>query len=126
MNAADLTLMVDENFPAPATALLRQAGHRIMAVSELSAGVSDEAVLQLAITHHAWLVTFDLDFGELVFQRGMQAPRALVLLRETRFNPAEIAAVVAGMIAQLNTYDNKFVTWSRERVRVRPLPRSHQ
>jgi predicted nuclease of predicted toxin-antitoxin system len=121
---ANLTVVVDENFPAPATRLLRQAGHTIIAVSEVSAGISDEAVLQLANTHHAWLVTFDLDFGELVFQRGLLAPRALVILRESRFSPTDLADVVGSMLGQLAVYENKFVIWSRERIRTRPLPKA--
>lgn len=124
MDNSNLTVVVDENFPAPATRLLRQAGHVIVAVSEVSAGISDEAVLQLANIHNAWLVTFDLDFGELVFQRGLQAPRALILLRETRFSPTDLAGVVSTMLGQLAVYDNKFVIWSRERVRTRPLPQA--
>ena len=122
MDDANLNVVVDENFPAPATRLLRQAGHAIIAVSEVGAGISDEAVMQLANVHNAWLVTFDLDFGELIFQRALQAPRALILLRESRFSPTDLADVVGGMLEQLAVYDNKFVIWSRERVRTRPLP----
>jgi predicted nuclease of predicted toxin-antitoxin system len=122
MKPVRLTIVVDENFPAPSTLLLRQAGHDIVAISEVAAGISDEAVLQLANLHNAWLVTFDLDFGELIFQRAFQPPRALILLRESRFSPPDLAAVVIGMLGQLAIYDHKFVIWSRERIRTRPLP----
>lgn len=61
-----LALLLDENFPAPSTALLRAAGLDLEAISEIAPGLDDEAVLVRAVRDGRWLVTFDRDYGDLV------------------------------------------------------------
>ncbi len=117
-----MKLLVDENFPAPATEQLRKLDVQILSISENCPGISDEAVLKLAIAQDAWLVTFDLDFGELIFQRQLPAPRALIVLREAVFKPSDLVKALLDLIAQANTLENHFVIWTRERVRFRPFP----
>ena len=63
------TLLVNENFPVPALKLLRAQGVQAEAVQELMPGAPDTTVLAYAVAHGHWLVTFDRDYGELVFVR---------------------------------------------------------
>ena len=73
-------LLVNENFPAPATQTLRVAGADVLSVAERTPGASDEAVLALARAQECWLVTFEVGAGAVddvrvaVRERGAHAP----------------------------------------------------
>ena len=64
--------MADENFPRPALEALRNAGCEIFSVAEECPGISDEEVTVLCSDGKRILLTFDKDFGELIFRRGFQ------------------------------------------------------
>jgi predicted nuclease of predicted toxin-antitoxin system len=49
---------------------LRNDGHDVLYVAEMSPGIDDEEVLGAANEHDALLPTADKDFGELVFRLG--------------------------------------------------------
>jgi predicted nuclease of predicted toxin-antitoxin system len=68
-----MNLLADESVDGPIVARLRQEGHEIVYVAELSASITDEEVLQQANARAALLVTADKDFGELVFRQGRGA-----------------------------------------------------
>ena len=75
-------LIVNENFPAPAIRLLRANGVDVLAVQETMPAAPDEAVLAKAGETGRRLVTFDRDYGKLVFPRQCAPPRAILYLRQ--------------------------------------------
>ena len=56
-------LLADENVPAKAIEILRARGIDVVAIRELSPGIADEAVLDLAVAEVRILVSFDRDYG---------------------------------------------------------------
>lgn len=60
-------LLLNENFPAPSTSLLRQFGFDVLSVAEEFAGMKDADVLSIAVREGRWLITFDRDYGGLLF-----------------------------------------------------------
>jgi predicted nuclease of predicted toxin-antitoxin system len=84
-------LLVNENFPAPSVACLRVEGYDVVSVAESYAGMEDASVLSLAVREKRWLVTFDRDYGELIFARGLPPPPAVILLRVPSYRPADPA-----------------------------------
>lgn len=74
-------LLLDENYPHSAARGLAQAGHDVQSVAGLIPGVADLGVLALAREQQRILVTFDADFGDLVFQQGAEPPSCIVYLR---------------------------------------------
>ncbi len=87
-------LLLDENFPAPSVRLLKEAGLDVLSISESYSGIADPDVLALAVADERWLVTFDLDFGALLFSKKLTQPPAVLLLRVLRYKPDEPAAWV--------------------------------
>jgi predicted nuclease of predicted toxin-antitoxin system len=61
-------LLADEGVDAAIVARLRFDGHDLVYVAELSPGITDDAVLELANADERILMTADKDFGELVFR----------------------------------------------------------
>ncbi len=60
-----MNFVADEGLDRQIVERLRQDGHTVSYVAEMDAGISDEAVLQLANDQNALLLTSDKDFGEL-------------------------------------------------------------
>ena len=89
-----MQLLADENFPRPAPLALRVAGVDIEAVAETMPGVSDRDILQHAAATNRWLLTFDRDYGELVFLHAVPPPPASVYLRMGPYSPAWPAQAV--------------------------------
>jgi predicted nuclease of predicted toxin-antitoxin system len=115
-------LIVNENFPAPAVSILREAGVDVLAVQEAMAGASDEVVLQRAVQDGRWLVTFDRDYGELVFSRRARAPAAILYLRQEPVPFSRIADMVRTALAAPNEMIGNMVVIGQRTVRRRPLP----
>jgi predicted nuclease of predicted toxin-antitoxin system len=75
-----LKILADEGIDAPIVDRLREEGHQVIYVAELDPGVDDGTILDLARRQGALLLTFDKDFGELIF-RQRRAPSGVLLLR---------------------------------------------
>lgn len=63
-----MILLADESVEKQIVEQLRNDGHNVEYISEMSPGVSDNIVLQTAAEKKALLITSDKDFGELFFR----------------------------------------------------------
>jgi hypothetical protein len=73
--------LANENAPREAVLAARAAGFDVAWMVELQPGANDETVLSLAQQDNRVLITFDKDFGELVFHRGVSGSHGVILLR---------------------------------------------
>jgi predicted nuclease of predicted toxin-antitoxin system len=90
-------LLADENIDRPVVERLRQEGHSVLYVLEMTPGISDEQVIQRANQESALLLTADKDFGELVFRQGRMTP-GVVLIRLAGLSPQQKAELVVKAI----------------------------
>lgn len=65
-----MNLLADEGVDRAVVERLRQEGHDVVYVAELSPSVTDDEVLQQANDRGALLLTADKDFGGLVYRLG--------------------------------------------------------
>lgn len=89
-----MNLLADEGVDRAIVERLRNDGHDVLYVAELSPSITDEEVLQRANDRGALLVTADKDFGELVFRQARAHP-GVVLLRLAGLLNATKAEIVA-------------------------------
>lgn len=73
--------LADENFPASIAARLRNTGHDVKHVADEYAGIPDTKLLRIAVEEDRIILTFDRDFGELIFLRRVRGVRGIVLFR---------------------------------------------
>jgi predicted nuclease of predicted toxin-antitoxin system len=114
-------LLADENIPRPAVTALRAAGHDILAIQEDAPGAADEDVLAIARAQSRILLTFDLDMGQLVFERRLGAPAGIIVFREV---PPTLADTVQLITATRSPRPDVRKSFHRrhDRIRQRPLP----
>ena len=115
-----MKLLADEGVDAAIVALVREDGHDVVYVAELSPGITDEAVLELANGDERVLLTVDKDFGELVY-RLRKVAYGVLLVRLPGLAPAHKANAVLESIREHGSeMPGAFTVVSPGLVRIRP------
>jgi hypothetical protein len=76
-----MKFLANENFPLASVRLLRQKNLDVAAIAEDSPGDSDRKVLQRACQEERIILTFDRDYGELIFKHRSSLPAGVIYLR---------------------------------------------
>ena len=80
--------LANENFPRPSTILLRENGYIVKSIQEDYSGIDDVAVIKMAQEQNLIILTFDRDYGELIFKYAKDNPPSVVFFREKGSHPA--------------------------------------
>jgi predicted nuclease of predicted toxin-antitoxin system len=122
VNPGAIRLLANENFPGPAVRLLRERGVDVLWALESMSGADDSEVLARARAEGRWLLTYDRDYGELVFSCGLPSPRAVIYLRQEAYPPQRPADLVLELLARPEQVDGLFLVVTERSARVRHLP----
>ncbi len=90
-----------------------------MAVRDLNPGMTDSAILALAVQEQRLVITMDKDFGEMVFRS--QQPHAGVLLLRLADAPSHEKVLVVQRIfeSHLDALPGSFCVYQKGRLRIR-------
>ena len=116
-----MRLLANENFPGLAITSLRLRGHDVLWIREDSPGISDRAVLSRATAEGRILITFDKDFGELVFRLGLNAPSGIILFRIPPNSPSSVAQTAVTVLESRTDWAGHFSVVDENRVRMKRL-----
>jgi predicted nuclease of predicted toxin-antitoxin system len=117
-----MKFLADENFPLPSIWRLRAQGYDVASVILDSPGTSDEQVLERAVNEARCILTFDRDFGRLLFLSKLPAPIGIVYLRFQPANPDEPADLILLLLAtEQVSLEGKLTVLDRQNVRQRSL-----
>jgi predicted nuclease of predicted toxin-antitoxin system len=119
-----MKFLADENFPGPALEALRRAGWDISSIAVSSPGITDDEVVALCADQRRVLLTFDKDFGELVFRRGLSAATGVVLFRVIPKSPDESAAVALALVGGPSRPGGRLLRRHARSDRVRQMPQN--
>ena len=91
-------------------------------MAESSPGKTDDDVLAQAVTDDRVVLTFDLDFGDLVYRLGRRAA-GIVLLRFRSQSAAELLQTFVRHWPMIEKHAlGHFIVVSNSRLRIRPIP----
>ena len=117
-----MNFLANENIPLDSVHLLRRAGHRVFSILEEHPGMKDVDVLKKALRNKTIILTFDRDYGELIFRYPKLVPEGLVYFRFDPATPEMPAAVLLKIIKQKDIdLINHFTVIEEDRVRQRSL-----
>jgi len=112
--------LANENFPRPGIILLRENGFTVTSIQEDSPGISDNEIMKIALDLNLIILTFDSDYGELIFKYANDNPPAVVFFRE-KGNSPEFAgnALISLLENKILNFSNAFTVIEVNSVRQR-------
>ena len=117
-----MKLLADENVAGDVVSLLRQQGQDVAWIRQDSPGSADEDVLARSAREQRLLVTFDKDFGELVWRAGQDASAGVILFRISMSSSSEVASRVAAILDSRDDWSGQFSVVDDRRIRMIALP----
>jgi predicted nuclease of predicted toxin-antitoxin system len=118
-----MRFLANENFPRTSVNHLRKISYDIASVIEDSPGATDAEVLARAASEERIVLTFDRDYGELIYRLGMPSPAGVVYFRYAPLTPEEPAQDLLRLLNMEGvSLEGRFTVVERTQVRQRPLP----
>jgi predicted nuclease of predicted toxin-antitoxin system len=121
-----MRFLANENFPRASVCRLREAGHDVFDVTERMPGATDTEVLAYAAADARILLTFDRDYGELIYRQKRPVPLGVVYLRIPPAFPLQAAETLLSMekLTGLGDWglEGQFTVINSRDIRQRPLP----
>ena len=114
--------LANENFPSASVARLRAAGEDVAFVVEDARAIADTEVLEWARREQRIILTFDRDYGELIYRRKLPVPLGIVYFRLPPLHPEDAASRVLELLAAGYPLAGQYTVVDRRQVRQRPLP----
>ncbi|MGM0567028.1 MAG: DUF5615 family PIN-like protein [Bacteroidota bacterium] len=84
-----MKLLTNENFPLKSNIVLEENGFDVLWIGRDFKGYHDHEVMELAIREKRMIITFDSDYGELVFKHGYHPQMGVIYFRWDSFLPEE-------------------------------------
>lgn len=118
-----MKFLANENIPSSSTERLRVEGHDIVSIGETTPGIKDRDVLEKAVEQARIVLTFDRDYGELIFRRNLPRPPGVIYYRFTPQFPEEAAELTLILLDEAEIeVEGMFTVLQRHAVRQRPIP----
>jgi predicted nuclease of predicted toxin-antitoxin system len=117
-----MKFLANENIPRLSIILLRNNDFDINAISEISPGISDQKVLSIGEDENRIIITFDRDYGELIFQKKLEFSAGLIYLRFIPQTPLEPGELLLKILRNNDlSFNGKFTIIDKDKIRQRPL-----
>jgi predicted nuclease of predicted toxin-antitoxin system len=94
-----MKLLANENFPLKSAQILRAQGFDTKVVGLEFGGITDREVMEIAVREGRTILTFDRDYGELIFRHGYKPPAGVIYLRWRRFGPEDPGRYLAELLS---------------------------
>lgn len=113
--------LANENFPRQSIILLKNAGFGVLSVAEQFPGIADSEVLALACREGMVILTFDRDYGELLFKYRQSKPDGVIYFRTGLEHPEQAGRILLGHLNNSLEINGYFTVVGIHGVRQRPL-----
>lgn len=97
-----MKLLANENFPKASVLLLRTLGYDITSIGEDNPGITDQLVMETAQNEQRLILTFDRDYGELIYKYNYKPEQGVLYLRLSEYSPEQQAKIVHELLSVLN------------------------
>ena len=93
-----MKFLANENFPLSSVLYLRNKGYDIIYIGNDNPGISDKLVLSIALKQDRTILTFDRDYGELIFLYHIKPLKGIIYLRLSEFSPEEPGHIIESLV----------------------------
>ena len=112
-------LLANENFPSASAVFLRNCGYDVTYVAENFKSISDEYVIEIATQEERTILTFDRDYGELIFKHNYRPPKGVIYLRLDNYQPDEPGKIIDALLKHNILVDNFLTVYDGSSLRQR-------
>ncbi len=116
-----MKFLANENYPLTSVRKLIAEGHQVESVTLMMQGQPDTTILLKAAADQSIILTFDRDYGKLIYQLHLPKPGGIFYYRMQPFYPEEPADLLMEVMEQGLTLAGNFTTISRGKLRQRAL-----
>jgi predicted nuclease of predicted toxin-antitoxin system len=114
--------LANENVPFATIRTLQAAGFDVVSVAENFPSIKDEAVILFASTQKRVIITFDSDYGELIFKQRLNFDAGLIYFRIQNFSPERPAEILLRFLLHNDLqFEGYFTVFDENRIRQRKL-----
>ena len=118
-----MKFLANENVPKILIESLLRKSQEVNWIKQSNPGISDMHVLELARRESCIILTFDKDYGELIYRVKLKSAGAgIILLRFWMEDSIVMANNVAGIICSRNDWNGYFSVIEPDKIRMRKLP----
>ena len=107
--------LANENIPLATILCLRKEGVDIASVGLDAPSITDREVMQIAVDESRTIITFDRDYGELIYKYGFRPTAGVIYLRMQNYQPEEPAELILKLLNNPNLEFTGFFTVADEK-----------
>ena len=93
-----MKLLANENFPYKSIYYLKEKGFDVLSIGMDNPSILDSEIMKIAMTEERVIVTFDRDYGELIFRHNYKPEKGVIYLRLDNYRPDEPGIIVEEII----------------------------
>ena len=101
-----MKFLANENVPFLSVTFLKSKGFDIDAIGVDHSGISDRKVMELAIKQERIIITYDSDYGELIFKHGYKPKSGVIYIRVQPKEPLETARIIEDLMEKQLSFEN--------------------
>jgi len=82
-----MKLLANENFPYKSIYYLKEKGYDVLSIGMDNPSIKDSEIMMIAINEERTIITFDRDYGELIFRYNYRPAKGVIYLRLDEYHP---------------------------------------
>ena len=115
-----MKLLANENFPIKSILYLKDKGFDIASIGIDNPSIKDNQVMSIAINEERTILTFDRDYGELIFKHNYKPEKGVIYLRLDEYKADEPGKLIEELINKNEySFDNALTVLDRYGIRQR-------
>lgn len=105
-----MKILANENFPNLSVRYLREKGFDVLSIGENNPSILDAEVMSIAMNDERIIVTFDRDYGELIFKKNYKPQMGVIYLRFEEYSPIEPGLIVERLLRHSDIHIQRTLT----------------
>jgi len=94
-----MRLLANENFPYKSIYYLKSKGFDILSIGMDNPSIKDSEIMTIALKEERIILTFDRDYGELIFKHNYKPAKGVIYLRLDSYLPEEPGFLIESLLS---------------------------